>query len=162
MADEQKPKLFREKSLEAIDSPEALNDYLRVTSPGVWLVLTTVVVLLAGAIVWSVFGRIETTTTLAVQSEDGATSCYVPYDILDQVVKRGSVSVRDHEYRLKTERNIKVTVISAETNPVVLVVGNLQEGEMTVEVPVDAKLAEGVYEGKVVTESLQPISLLLQ
>ena len=34
-----KVKLFREKSLEAVESPEALNDYLRVTSPGIWMVL---------------------------------------------------------------------------------------------------------------------------
>ena len=34
--------LFREKSLEAIESPESLNDYLRVTSPQVWLVLAAV------------------------------------------------------------------------------------------------------------------------
>ena len=43
MEDQQKSKLFREKSLKAIESPEALNDYLRVTSPGVWLVLAAVI-----------------------------------------------------------------------------------------------------------------------
>ncbi len=32
-------KLFREKSIESIESPEALNDYLRVTSPSIWLIL---------------------------------------------------------------------------------------------------------------------------
>ena len=37
--------LFREKSLEAVESPESLNDYLRVTSPGVWLILAAVICL---------------------------------------------------------------------------------------------------------------------
>ena len=37
--------IFREKSIERLESPEKLNDYLRVTSPGVWLVLATVIVL---------------------------------------------------------------------------------------------------------------------
>ena len=32
----EKSKLFREKNLERLESPEQLNDYLRVTSPGVW------------------------------------------------------------------------------------------------------------------------------
>lgn len=36
---EDKSKLFREKSVEAVSSPESLNDYLRVTSPGVWILL---------------------------------------------------------------------------------------------------------------------------
>ena len=34
-----KTKLFREKNLERLESPEKLNDYLRVTSPGVWMIL---------------------------------------------------------------------------------------------------------------------------
>ena len=50
--EEKKTNLFREKSLEAIQSPESLNDYLRVTSPGVWLVLAAVIALLVGMILW--------------------------------------------------------------------------------------------------------------
>ena len=34
---ENKNKLFREKNLEQIESPESLNDYLQVTSPGIWI-----------------------------------------------------------------------------------------------------------------------------
>ena len=56
---EKKVKLFREKSLEAIESPESLNDYIRVTSPSVWIALLALVVLLVGLLAWSVFGRIE-------------------------------------------------------------------------------------------------------
>ena len=29
--------LFREKSLEKVSSPEQLNDYIRVSNPGVWI-----------------------------------------------------------------------------------------------------------------------------
>ena len=43
-----KSSLFREKSLERLESPEKLNDYLRVTSRGVWLVLARVIVGLIG------------------------------------------------------------------------------------------------------------------
>ena len=70
MSEQQKPKLFREKSLEAVESPESLNDYLRVTSPGVWLVLAAVIALLLGGIFWSIFGRINTTVSVAVVADD--------------------------------------------------------------------------------------------
>ena len=50
--------MFREKNLERLESPEKLNDYLRVTSPGVWLVMATIIVLLAGVCIWGVLGRI--------------------------------------------------------------------------------------------------------
>ena len=50
--------MFREKNLERLESPEKLNDYLRVTSPGVWLVMATIIVLLAGVCILGVLGRI--------------------------------------------------------------------------------------------------------
>lgn len=64
-------KLFRQKSIDRVSSPEALNDYVKVSSPGVWIVLAAVVVLLIGACVWGVFGRLETTVPALVVSEAG-------------------------------------------------------------------------------------------
>jgi len=51
--------VFREKSLERVSGPESLNDYIRVTSPSVWIVLAALVVLLAGIVAWGILGRIE-------------------------------------------------------------------------------------------------------
>lgn len=58
--------IFREKSMERVSSPEALNDYIRVTTPSVWIVLIALVVLLAGMLAWSIFGTVER------QGEDGS------------------------------------------------------------------------------------------
>lgn len=55
-------KVFREKSLERISSPDKINDYIKTTTPGIWIVLIAVLLILAGAIVWSVFGRITVNT----------------------------------------------------------------------------------------------------
>ena len=54
--------IFRKKSMDRISSPEQLNDYIRVTTPSVWVILAAAVVLLAGAIVWACFGTIEINT----------------------------------------------------------------------------------------------------
>ena len=162
MAEQHQSKLFREKSLESIESPEALNDYLRVTSPGVWLVLAAIVVILVGTIVWGVFGRIETAATLAVQAENDTVTCYVPKDIMEKVVERGAVTIDGQSYNFEMDSSVRVTVVDDDTNPVVVVVGSLGPGEMVMEAPLDARLTDGVYEGTVVIESLQPISLLLQ
>ena len=52
--------LFREKSLERVSSPEQLDDYIRVTTPSVWIVLAATVIILAGMLAWSVFGTVIT------------------------------------------------------------------------------------------------------
>lgn len=67
--------LFRKKSIERVSSPEQLNDYVKVSSPGVWAVLAAVLILLAGAFVWGILGRLETTVPAVVISRDGAAVC---------------------------------------------------------------------------------------
>ena len=60
MADNQsKNGIFREKSMVRVSGPESLNDYIRVTSPSVWIALLALLVLLSGFLAWSIFGRIE-------------------------------------------------------------------------------------------------------
>ena len=57
--------LFRKKSMDKISSPEQLNDYIRVSNPGVWMILACIIILLIGMCVWGVFGRLETTMKAA-------------------------------------------------------------------------------------------------
>ena len=162
MQGEQKTKLFREKSLEAIESPESLNDYLRVTSPGVWLIMGTVIALLAGLILWGVFGRIDTTVKLAVKSENGSAICYVPYKALDSVVKAGKVTLDGETYDLFKPEKSDIVTVSEEMDPYLRIAGNLAVGDMTVVVPLETAPADGTYTAAAITESLKPIDLLLQ
>ena len=53
--------IFRKKAVDRVNSPEQLNDYIRVTSPSIWMVLAGVICILAGAIVWGIFGNLYTT-----------------------------------------------------------------------------------------------------
>lgn len=53
--------IFRPKSMDRISSPEQLNDYIRVTTPSVWLVLLAVILLLVGMLAWSVLSSVEAT-----------------------------------------------------------------------------------------------------
>ena len=161
---EEKPKvqLFREKSLEAVDSPESLNDYLRVTSPGIWLVMAAVIALLAGGILWGIFGHIRTTAVFAVSVSPEKSVCYVNYNDIEKVQARGVIRVEGADYPLKTNADFSVTIVSEETPPRVLLSGKLNMGDPVVEVPVIIDLPEGYYTGEVVMEDLKPISLLLQ
>lgn len=63
--------IFRKSSMDRVSSPEQLNDYIRVTNPGVWLVLAAVIILLAGACVWGVFGHLDTTISAPVEVRGG-------------------------------------------------------------------------------------------
>ena len=64
--------LFRKKSLDRVSSPEELNDYIRVTTPSIWLILAATVILILGMLAWSVFGTVEK------QNTDGSTTTMHP------------------------------------------------------------------------------------
>ena len=68
--------IFREKSMDKVSSPEALNDYIRVTTPSVWVVLIALVLLLVGMITWSIFGRVT------VHGEDGTEKQVAPISFI--------------------------------------------------------------------------------
>ena len=48
--------LFKKSNMEKISSPEQLHNYVRVANPGLWMVLSAIVVLLTGVIVWGFIG----------------------------------------------------------------------------------------------------------
>lgn len=53
--------LFRKKTIERVTSPEQLNDYIRVASPRVWIIIAAVLLLLTGIVVWGIFGTVKVT-----------------------------------------------------------------------------------------------------
>ena len=69
--------LFRKKSIDRVSSPEQLNDYIRVSNPGVWMVLAAVIVLLVGVCVWGIFGQLTTNLKTLATVENGTVTCYV-------------------------------------------------------------------------------------
>ena len=68
--------IFRKKSIDKVSSPEKLDDYIRVTTPGVWIVLIAIVLLLIGAVIWGVFGNVE------VHNLDGTTETVAPISFI--------------------------------------------------------------------------------
>lgn len=51
--------IFRQKSIERISSPEKIDEYMKITSISMWLILGCILLLLAAAIVWGFTGQIE-------------------------------------------------------------------------------------------------------
>ena len=64
--------LFRQKNIDKVSSPEKLDDYIRVTTPSVWIALAAMVVLLIGVIIWGCFGE------LTVHEVDGTVKTIAP------------------------------------------------------------------------------------
>ena len=156
---DKKTSLFREKNLERLESPEQLNDYLRVTSPGVWLVLATVIVLLVGVCIWGFLGRIEATTQAAVVTDGGESICLVPASAVEGVLKNRTVKVNGEALELVPDV-LEPEVVSETMNVYVMLTGKLSVGDIVYPIALAEPLAtDGIVEGHLVTETLSPVSL---
>ena len=63
--------VFRKSVMDRLSSPEELNDYLHVTRPSVWIALVAVVVILAGALLWSSVTYINSYVDGTAEVKDG-------------------------------------------------------------------------------------------
>ena len=131
--------IFREKTLDRISSPEQLTDYLRVTNPNIWILLASVVLLLAGLLVWSSVGTLETETTVKV------------------VVQSHKAQVVSTEPEALAA-GMPLRVLGRET-----LIAYTQPDEF--ERPVgtaEIDLPDGTYDGIVITEGVRPIKFLFE
>lgn len=152
--------IFRKKSIEKVSSPEQLNDYVRVSSPGVWMVLLAVVILLAGVCIWGIFGHLDTTLNTVGICKNGTVTCYVSDSDIASVKTGMMVTVSGRDYAITSISTSPVSV-SADMDAYALQIGNLEIGERVYEVTADTGLENGTYEAKIITDSVSPISFVL-
>lgn len=131
-----KEELFTKKSLEKIKSPDSLNDTIKVLSPGVWLLLSAIIVLLVGAVLWGIFGRIENKFTVSAEVKNEVAVCSLDYDQYSQV-----------------ETGMKVRIGNVEG---VISSTDKKTGKITV----DISVPDGLYTSEIITESIKPFSFV--
>lgn len=158
---EEKKSIFRKESLDRISSPEEYDHYLQVTGAGVWMALGAIVVLLIGAFVWAIFGRLTTTMNVAVVANGDSVVCMIPVDKIDAMdPDEYVVDIADQKLALR-DTGRAPEMISAAADPSVLIAGELMEGSFVIPMDVDGVLPEGVYVGKIQVEQVAPISFIL-
>ena len=86
--EENNKSVFRQETLERISSPEQLNDYLHVTNPGIWVILTAVIVLMISVFVWACTGTLETKSLASMIVKDHVAEIVVKDD---SVLEKGMI-----------------------------------------------------------------------
>lgn len=153
--------IFREKSLEKISSPEQMNDYIRVSSPSVWMVLTAVIVLLAGVCVWGMFGHLDTAVQTGGVCTNGRLTVFVGEEDHDKIGENAVISVDGVEYAVAEITNAPIRV-DDQIDPYVVHLAGFTEGDWVYSLYADVPgLADGVYAVSVVTERVRPLDFVL-
>lgn len=155
-----KKQIFREKTLEHFSSPEQLNDYIKVSNPGIWLTLTVIVVLLLGVCVWGVFGRLDTKIPVVVIVQDDTMVCYIRENEID-IVKLGiPVELNGKVYQVNKICDFPVE-LGDDFDSYFYHISGLQNGEWVYKVDLESgNLSDGIYCAEMVIDSVSPASFV--
>lgn len=85
---EKKKSIFRQESLDRVESPEQLDQYIKVSKPSAWIMVSALLIASASLLIWSFTGSLpQTTTVKGITAEEGVVYCYVdPSDIQESMV----------------------------------------------------------------------------
>ena len=154
--------IFREKSLDKLNSPEKLDDYVKVSNPGRWMIFAAVVLLFAGIGVWGLYGNIETYEYAAVIVENGTATAYVKAGDIGSIAPGMSVNIggiRDNGTVSEVKKN--PVEITGNFDAYAMETGGMKEGDWYYPVRLKTDAADGTYESQIVTEKISPVSFLL-
>lgn len=132
--------IFRKKSLDKLKSPESLDESIKVTNPGVWLILAAVILLLVGACVWGAFGHIDSITPVSVHSQSGVITATAAEENFTSI--KTGMTVHFAEY--------DATVESIEK----------QDSGYVLTLTANETVPDGFYDGSIVIQSFKPFSFI--
>lgn len=129
------------QDIRRMSSPEQLNDYLKVTSPKIWLLLVAVILLVVGLLLWSGFTTIESYATGTARAVGGELT----------------VTFDDAGKASKVQAGMEMTVGDVQTE--ILTVGTNENDEIVASA--HANIPDGSYSVRVGYKTTQVISMLL-
>lgn len=141
MEEKKTEQIFRKKSIERISSPEKLDDFLKVSTPSLWLVMGAVVSLLIGFLVWASVEELETKINTVANIEKSKV----------QITLTGN----DAE---KIKEGMKVLIGTQETT-----IDYIQYDDLGRAIAIcSLNIPDGNYKAEVIVERIHPISFLFR
>jgi len=143
---EEKNIIFREEALDNLSTPDQLTDYLRVSKSRAWILVTAIIIVLAGLILWAFMGRFqlsnqgmasivegEATIILQDQSKNMIYNGQKAYTLTDDELYISEVIYDEYERPVgyaKTDLEdgvYEVRIVSGELSPMELLFGNTMQ-----------------------------------
>jgi hypothetical protein len=169
----EKKSVFRPESLDRLSSPEKLDDYIKVSNPGIWMGLAALFLCAVSVIVWGIAGTLPQTMTLngTANADEGGVICYVAAEDMppDLVGREARITLPDGGVQIGTVMSVSANPYSNREMAALLDSDWLMEQlaiggysyAVTVEAAGISDLAADTLVGvSIVTAEVKPISFL--
>lgn len=154
--------LFRQKNLDQLSSPEKFNDYIKVCTPPLWILLVAIALILLGAIIWGALGHLETVLNTVAVCQDNKCTVYVKdKDVASVINKR--ITIDETEELTIREQMVdnEPFALNQELNEYAKYLGKFQQGEWVYKVHLDIQKEDGIYPVAIITDDVSPMSFII-
>lgn len=160
------PSIFNKKATEKLRNPDDLDKFVRVTNPGVWVVLVACVMLVAGLLAWGIFGAVTTSVSGTGVVIDGQAMCFLPAEDATKVDEGDIASIGGRS--MKVEDVSAVPLSRDEADKVLAsdyLVSTLMKSDWAYKVVFDGDVAglpnDVPIDVSITVERVAPITLVL-
>ena len=150
--------IFREKSIERVNSPEKLDEYLKVTSPSVWMMLIGIIIVLLGVIVWCCVGTIKTYANTSCIVENKVAACYVLQEDKDSVKKDMPLIINEETVNIFDASSKGEIIMNDDYLRHML---GIEKDEFVFPAYANVNLEDGYYSAKIVVEEISPLKFII-
>ncbi len=152
---------MEDKKFKKVNSPEQLNQYIRLSNPGVWILLFAIVVLLVGVCIWGYFGKIDTKIKTVVISDNYTSYLYVKEEDMAKIKNGMQVELNNNENVFEIA-DIEETPekVTDDMDEYARHLGNFQVGEWVYKCRLNKNVKEGTYSANIIIESIAPMTFI--
>ena len=152
---------MEDKKFKKVNSPDQLNQYIRLSNPGVWILLLAIVVLLVGVCIWGYFGKIDTKIKTVVISDNYTSYLYVKEEDMAKIKNGMQVELNNNENIFEiAEVGETPEKVTEDMDEYARHLGNFQVGEWVYKCRLNKNVKEGTYSANVVIESIAPMTFI--
>lgn len=157
-----KESFFRKASIDKISSPEQLNDYIKVSNPSVWVILSAMIILLSSVCIWGVYGRLNTVISVNGIAKDGILTCYIEEKDIDKIKEGMLVKIGDFDGKINFIERVPKSKKMLEGELDEYQAYKLSLKEWNYKLLIDAaQVEDGIHKASIVLESVKPMSFIL-
>lgn len=162
MSEKKTNQYFVKKNMDRLSSPEQLDDYIKVSNPGIWLVLLAIIILLSGVFFWMVNGKMDSEVSSVAICNNGIVTCYIN-ETDGQTVKKGmKLTINDTDTTISSITD-EPEELPANSDSYLMHLGGLDSSSFvySAKASVSAKMPDGIYPVSIVTDTVSPITFIL-
>lgn len=151
---------MEDKKMSKVNSPEQLNQYIKLSNPSVWILLIAIIILLLGVCMWGIFGKMDTKVKAIVISDSYNTNCYIKEEDIKKVEKGMKLEINSESYEILYIDNTPEK-IDDNFNDYAIKIGNLKYGDWVYKCSLNTALLDGIYSGDITVESVKPSTFII-